>query len=109
MKVINPDNSSHSIILIPRLYSLDASIDLEFYDETERTTESISTSTYTVLNGYLTLTFTDAEFSTITFYEDGKYQIKISDTSGIIYRGKMIASSQTEEEYKLTNGVYEYE
>lgn len=109
MKVIDPDNSSHSIVLIPRLYTLDASLDLEFYDETKRTTESIATTTYSVSNGYLTMNFTDAEFSTITFYEDGKYQIKISDTSGVVYRGKMIATTQTEQDYKLTDEVYEFE
>ena len=109
MKVISPSDSTHEIILIPRLYSLDANVDLEFFDETEQVTESISTNTYVVSNGYLTMTFTDAEFSTITFYENGKYQIKISDTSGVIYRGKMITTTQDEQDYKLTNGVYEYE
>ena len=109
MKVINPTDSNHSIVLIPRLYTLDASINFELYDETEQVTEVIATTTYAVLNGYLTLLFTNAEFSTITFYEDGKYQIKVSDTSGVIYRGKMIATAQEEQDYKLTDGAYEYE
>ena len=109
MKVISPSDSTHAIILIPRLYTIDASVDLEFYDETTRITEEISTTTYAVVNGYLTMTFTDAECSTITFYEGGKYQIKISDTNGVIYRGKMFVTTQEEQDYKLTDGVYEYE
>ena len=40
---------------------------------------------------------------------DDKYQLKIDDTNGIIYRGKLIATDQDPQEFKQTNDLYYYE
>ncbi len=108
MKVILPTDTTHVIKLIPRFYTIGTDLTVNLKDEAGRINESATITTFTVVDGFLNLTFTDAEFSTLDFYENGKYQIKITDVTsgGVLYRGKMIATSQTTQDYKLTNGLY---
>ena len=108
MKIINPSDTTYFIELIPRTYTLSTSLDFELYDESERETESISSNVFSVINGYLTWEFLPADFSNITFTEDGTYQLKISDIGEVIYRGKLLVTSQTPQDYKATNGLYTY-
>ena len=100
MKVVNPNNVSHTISLIPRFYSDD--LILELYNETTRA-ETTVVNTVLIVDGILSMSF---DFS---FSENDKFQIKISKDSEILYRGKLIATTQPPQEYKLTNGLYYYE
>ena len=110
MKVISPDDTTHIIKLIPRFYEIGATLILNIQDEstTDKLNQSVTLGTFTVVDRYVNITFTDAEYSTLDFYENGKYQIRVTDvdTSEILYRGKMIATTQTPQDYKLTNGLY---
>ena len=108
MKVISPSDTTHIIKLIPRFYGIGTNITLNLYDESKRENQDVNTSTFTIVDRYVNLTFTDAQFTSIDFYENGKYQIRITDidSSEILYRGKMIATTQTPQDYKLTNGLY---
>jgi len=99
MKVVNPEDTDHIIDLIPRYYPTDA-ITFSLFNEATQVTENID-NTYTITDGVLFLSF---EY---TFTENQKFQIKLDDTE-IVYRGKIIATSQNPQDYKLTNNVYYY-
>jgi hypothetical protein len=108
MKVIDYNNITHSIVLIPRFYEFSTSIDLNILDEGKGVNQTVSITDFATSNGYTTVNFTNAEFTDISFYNNGKYQIKITYSDTVVYRGRMIATSQEIQDYKLTNGVYEY-
>jgi len=99
MKVVNPNDTEHTLVLIPRYYPADA-ITMSLFNETTQITEVVD-NTYTITDGNLFLTF---EY---IFTENSKFQIKLEETE-IVYRGKLIATSQDPQEYKLTNNVYYY-
>ena len=69
------------------------------------------------MDGYKKLTsgqkieFDIDELPNMSIEKQQTYQIKIidKDSSEVIYRGKMIATSQETQDFKLTNGLYTYE
>lgn len=100
MKVVDPTVSSHDITLIPRVVPAGA-LTLVLFNEVTKTSTTVANS-YVVNAGNLTITFT------FTFVNKDKYQIKISEGSVVIYRGKILATTQTPQNYKLTDGRYTY-
>ena len=103
MKVVNPTNDINSFDVVPRIDFSTA--DLYIYDENTRVQESAS-ATIVNNNGYYNITFDINDYPNINLYENGKYQIKLID-SEVIYRGKMIATTQIAQDYSLTYGRYE--
>ena len=101
MKVVDPNNTTHTINLIPRIYSV-SSIDLSLYNEATQVTTSV-TDAYSVTDGVATIIFD------FTFEDNDKYQFKLVDGSEVVYRGKLIATAQDPQDYKLTDGLYSYE
>lgn len=101
MKVVIPTNSEHDINLIPR-YSPDAAIVLTLYNEVTKV-ETVVANTYVIENGILTITFT------FTFADKDKYQFTLIDGTELVYRGKITATSQTPQDFKLTSGLFYYE
>ena len=99
MKVVNPNDTNHTIELIPRSYQEDVVLDL--YNEATRAEATVPNVSST-LDGRFSVKFD------FTFAENDKYQIKISKNSEILYRGKLIATSQQPQEYKLTKNLYFY-
>ena len=91
----------HSISFIGR-YEPTIECVLLLYNEATKI-ESIIANTFSTTNGITTLIFTH------TFLENDKYQIKISDDDGIIYRGKLISSVQVAQDFKQTKDLYYYE
>ncbi len=105
MKVIDPNDSTHIIKVILR-DALSISADLFIYDESTRQEVSFALSKVD-LDGITTITFVASNYSPIEFTEDSTYQIKIvSNTSEVMYRDKMIATSQIPQDYKLTTNEY---
>jgi hypothetical protein len=100
MIVVNPENENHSFDIIPRYYPESFSFDL--YNEVTKITETI-THTFTVADGIMQINF-EMEFS-----EQQKFQIKLYDEEGVVFRGKLISTSQTPQDYKQTNNLYVYE
>ena len=100
MKVVNPDNVNHTIDLIPRSYV--TPVILELYNEVTKVNTEVSNIS-TLSDGILSLNF---DFS---FSENDKYQIKVSNGTEILYRGKLIATTQNPQKYKLTKDLYFYE
>ena len=101
MKIVNPNNASHSITLIPRFDTANL-LTLNFFNESNRVTETVA-NTYSIVDGNLTLNYD------YTYSENQKFQIELLDGSEVVYRGKLIATTQEPQEYKLTEGLYIYE
>lgn len=101
MKVVLPSETTHTIQLIPRFdpYTL---LVLSLFKESTRVTTTPA-NTYYMQNGYLYITFDS------TFVEGEKYQIKIASGDDIVWRGKLLATEQVSQKYKLTNDLYFYE
>ena len=61
-------------------------------------------NTFEVLNGKLIITF-DYDFRS-----ESRYDVAVTyiNTSEVIYRGAMVATTQETQEYKLTNDKYYY-
>ena len=108
MKIVNQTESTHTVKLIARYKDISTPLDFELYDESERVTESISSGAFSVIAGYLTWEFATADFSTITFSKQSTYQLKVSDNGVVIYRGKILATTQDTQSFKLTDGLYTY-
>jgi len=100
MKVVNPNETEHTIKLIPRFYPTDALV-LNLYNEFTTISTDVD-NIYIVTDGDLFITF-DFDFE-----NNSKYQIKITEADEVVYRGKLIATTQDPQEYKLTNNVYYY-
>lgn len=102
MKVVTTTDTSHSITLIPR-FDFDTALTFNLYNE--QTTDNTDVAiTSLEADGFLTITFT------YTFVENDKYQVKLTDANGdIVYRGKLISTIQTPQEYQLTKDLFYYE
>lgn len=86
--------------LIPRFDSSNA-LTLYLYNETSQVKSTVE-NTYVVTDGNLTMNYS------FTFADNSKYKIEIKDGANVIYRGKLIATTQTPQDYKLTDGEYIY-
>ena len=100
MNVVNPNNTTHTLTLIPRYY-VSGTVDLFLYNgsTTEETTVS---NLYLIEDGYLTITFD------FTFLDRDKYQYKLASDSEIVYRGLIFATSEDTENYLTDNNTYTY-
>ena len=95
MKIVNPSNSNHDVILIPRYYSYE-NIVLSFNNET-------ITCTHALNDGLLSVNFD------YNFVEGDKFKIKIKDSGEVLYSGMIFATSQDTQTFKASNELYYYE
>ena len=100
MKIVDPGDTTHNITLIPRTETVNA-LTLVLYNEATKVSTTVA-NTHVLRDGNLIITFD------FTFANKDKYQIKISDGSEVIYRGKILATTQIPQDYKLTDGRYTY-
>lgn len=101
MKVVNFNNNSHHLNILPRYYpNLDITVTLTNEITQE---ETIVTAEYMTVNGLMGVSF---DYNFIKGY---KYQIKITNEDGVLYRDKIIATDQDPQEFKQTNDLYYYE
>lgn len=100
MIVVIPTNTNHIVKVIPRFYPSDE-ITVELYNETNKE-KTIVANNYIVVDGNI---FFDFDY---TFTDGQKFQIKIYNSTGVIFRGKLIATSQTPQNFKQTNNLYTY-
>lgn len=101
MIVIIPTTTSHSISFIGR-YVPTTTCTLLLYNEATKVETNVL-NTFATVNGITTVNFT------FTFAESDKYQVKVSDSSGVIFRGKLIATAQNPQNFKQTKDLYYYE
>tara|TARA_R110002074_G_scaffold80404_3_gene180821 strand:- start:407 stop:709 length:303 start_codon:yes stop_codon:yes gene_type:complete len=98
--VIDPSNTIHTLNVVPRFYP-STNIVVELYNEATNVTTSPS-NTYTITNGKVNITFT------FTFLENDRHQLKVTEGTDVVYRGKTLTTSQEPQDFKLTNGLYTY-
>lgn len=98
MKVVKPTDTTHNVTLIPRFNTLNP-LTLLLYNETTKE-ETTVINTHVIVDGNLTITFDFA------FVEKDRFQIKISDGTLVVYRGKLIATEQVTQEFTLSEGLY---
>jgi hypothetical protein len=100
MIVVKPSNTNHIVKLIPRFYPL-GEIVVELFNEVTKVTETIE-NVYLIVDGNL---FLDFDY---TFTEQQKFQLKIYDTEGVIFRGKVLATEQIPQDFEQTKDIYTY-
>lgn len=100
MNVINPNNTSHQLKIIPRFYP-DGSVSLQLKDEFTKVVTTISIDPV-ITDGYMYLTFNH------TFKNNSNYQVMVSENDEVVYRGKLFATTQwaDTQNYKLTNEAF---
>ena len=103
MKVIDPNNATHSISIIPRFNDA-VGVTMEIINEATKVVYTDALNTFSVVDGIGLVNFDlDAE-------EKSKYSFILSDgVTEVVYRGKLIATEQETQEYKITTDLYFYE
>lgn len=101
MNVVNPENTTHQLKVIPRLYAVEDLV-FELYNEQTKVT-STPTFTSSLVDGYLTIIYD------YDFIDKQKFQIKIYKNALVIYRGKLQVTKQDTQTYKADNEIYYYE
>lgn len=101
MNILNPENTTHEIKIIPRYYPESAVIIMELFNEEKKTAKLYNIDTL-VIDGYMYLRFTE------TFINNTNYQIRISEGNEIVYRGKLFITNQSHDtqNYKITKDVF---
>lgn len=100
MKVLNPNNTNHTITLQPR-FNPTTDLVVEFTNKVSKVI-SVLENTYTYTTGVLSINFD------FTVVESEQYLIKITESGKVIYRGDAFCTSQSTQDYKLTKGKYIY-
>lgn len=93
MIVIDPNDTTHFIRVIPRNYDNNANT-FNLYDETNRDTTSI-TNTKVLSNGFAIYEVD------LTVSEGEEFSVKINDGNTVVWRGKIFVTSQTTQAYKI--------
>lgn len=101
MKIVDPNITTHTTEVIPRFTPIE-DISFNLYNESTKVTESITIDAENYTDGILSITYD------YTFTDKSKYKIKLYNSEGVIYRGKILATTQDTEDYKETNGLYFY-
>ena len=98
MKILNPNNTSHSIVIEPRFY-VTSELTLLLKNKDTGVSSDIS-NTYSYSNNVLTIVF---DFDIL---EAERYDLTIKEGVKILYRGKIYCSSQDPQNYRLTKDKY---
>ena len=99
MKIVNPNDTTHIINLVPRYNTSALNLDLFLINE-ETNEPSQVANTYSILGGILSLTF-DFEFS-----ENDRFSFKLMEENEVVYRGKIFATTEETQDFKQTNNLY---
>lgn len=100
MIVINPDNTVHELIFIPRydVESVTLILRNKETDETETTTQGT-----TYANGYMTISLTK------DVLETQSYEMEVRDEETVLFRDKIFCTSQTDlENYQVNPDIIRY-
>lgn len=101
MKVVNPNDTTHLVVIITR-FAITGDLKLFLYNEGLKINEEVP-CTFSELNKLTTLSFD------YTFKEDERYQMKVNDDVQVVYRDIIKVTSQNTQNFKSTNGLYYYE
>lgn len=100
MTILNPNNTTHNIVIIPR-YDVENITLILRNEETDVTEEFDLFSTYA--NGYMTIEL-EKEVK-----EGENFEIEVRDINVILFRGKVFCTEQTDlENYKNNTDIIRY-
>lgn len=101
MRVINPNDESHTITFVPRDYNIGTTT-MTIINEGDK---SETEASHVISN--------DGNYMYVIFdlivSEGSKYSFKITDESSVVYRGRIIVTDQEPQEYDPTTKYYVYE
>lgn len=100
MKVLLPNNTSHSISFYPRFEPTNT-LSLEVLKEGYNSSETI-TPTYLLNNGVMTLNFD------LDGIEQDRFSFDLLEGNNIVYIGKLFFTEQNTQDFKLTKDTYIY-
>lgn len=100
MKIINFNNTNHTIRLIPRYYPTGL-LTINLWNEIKAETTIIN-GTYILSNGYLDFSFT------FVFVNKDRYSFKVMENNNVVYRGKIYSTIEDTQDYKQSTYLYEY-
>tara|TARA_R110002020_G_scaffold110866_6_gene256147 strand:+ start:3374 stop:3679 length:306 start_codon:yes stop_codon:yes gene_type:complete len=100
MKVLTPSETTQNISLIPR-FAPSGTITIDTYNEFTKATTS-QTVIYAIDGGVLNAVF-DLECS-----EMDRFTFSLSDSNGVFYRCKALATTQELDKIQLTKNKYKY-
>ena len=100
--IVTSENTNNSLKIVPRYYPCNPLI-LTISDSATNTSVDI-TPLYHESNGKIVVKFD------YTFTENSNYRVSIVDTSNseVVYRGKLITTTQETQEFKLTTDKFYY-
>jgi len=101
MNIVNPNDTAHELKIIYR-FDIPQEIIFDLYNEETQVSETV-TNLFSVSDGYLIVSFD------YDFIDGQKFQIKLTDNDVIIYRGKLMATTQETQTFKASNELYYYE
>lgn len=101
MKVLDPDDTTHSVSFIPR-FTPSGAITLEISKEGYQNIETVANS-YSITNGIVTIQFD------YTVIEGERYAMKLTNASSVVYRGKIMVTGQSSQEYSTSLDYFVYE
>lgn len=101
MKIVNPDNTSHSIRIITR-YFFDGDFIFKIYNKSKKEELIVENYTYQLNDGFMDILF---DFN---FNDKDRFSFKLLDGSEILYRGMIYATAGETQDYKQSIGRYEY-
>ena len=102
MKVLNPFNVEHELVIIPRYYTT-SNVNIVLKDEL---TSDVFNYSVTPLNidGYMYLNFEE------NFTNNTNYQLTVNSGLEVIYRGKVFVTDQSNDtqNYKITKDTFQF-
>jgi len=101
MNIVNPNDTAHELKIIYR-FDIPTEIIFNLYNEETQVSETV-TNLFSVSDGYLIISF---DFD---FIAGQKFQIKITDGADVVYRGKLLVTTQSTQTFKASNELYYYE
>ena len=100
MKVLLPANTTHSIVIYPRIYP-SGTLSMKIVKQGSKVVQTV-TPTYVISKGILTLTFD------LTGVEQDRFTFKLTEGANVVYIGLLFFTSQDTQDFKSTKDKYIY-
>ena len=100
MKIVDYQNTSHTIRLVPRYYPTDT-LSIHLHNESNGQT-FVGSCTFAYLDGYLDISFD------FVFTSKDRFSFKIIENNNVVYRGKIFSTIEDTQNYKQSTNLYEY-
>jgi len=101
MITLQESTGSQTFSFIPRSYDNAKTYTIEIVSESQnKSVYSDTTSTFTLVDYYY-------QYSDVfSLKQDNFYMLKISDSSGVVFKDKIFCTNQTAEAYSVNNNEY---